>query len=219
VSARLERAVTRFRVQTAHNLLDEAFGAVAPDVVAHDLLLPLFTRVEQAGDPAVIRFAASLFETRLLAQSPGWDRIDGPLVVLACAPREERTLALIGLGLGLAARHCCVSYLGATTPARTLQASVREQDAALTVLSAELDDLDREERDGLRTLDLLVIGRAAESLALSLGAVAVSPDGAVAAELAYQRSPRAGDAASPSYRQSSDTDGSHVRDPHQRPGR
>ena len=37
VAARLERAIVRFRVQSAHNLLDEAFGAVAPDVVARDL--------------------------------------------------------------------------------------------------------------------------------------------------------------------------------------
>jgi hypothetical protein len=196
----LERAVVRFRVQAAHNLLDEAFGASSPDVVARDLVLPLFERVEAAGDPGVIRFAASLFEIRLLAQAGGWDRIDGPLVVLACAPREERTLPLIGLGLGLAARHCGVAYLGAMTPARTLQAAVHEQDVALTVLSAEHDDLQVDERAGLRTLDLQLIGRAAEALAASLGAAVVAPDGAAAAQLAHQRSPRRGDATSPPYR-------------------
>jgi hypothetical protein len=196
----LERAVVRFRVQAAHNLLDEAFGAAAPDVVARDLVLPLFERVEAAGDPAVIRFAASLFEIRLLAQAGGWDRIDGPLVVLACAPREERTLALIGLGLALAARHCRVAYLGAMTPARTLQASAREQDVALTVLSAERDDLQADERAGLRALELGLIGRAAEPLAATLGGAVVSPDGVAAAELAYQRSSRRDDAASPPYR-------------------
>jgi hypothetical protein len=196
----LERAVVRFRVQAAHNLLDEAFGASAPDVVARDLVLPLFERVEAAGDPAVIRFAASLFEIRLLAQAGGWDRIDGPLVVLACAPREERTLALIGLGLALAARHCRVAYLGAMAPARTLQATVHEQDVTLVILSAERDDLDADERAGLRTLELLLIGRAAEPLAASLGASIVSSDGAQVAELAHQRSPRRDDAASPRYR-------------------
>jgi hypothetical protein len=197
VAARLERAVVRFRVQAAHNLLDEAFGASAPDVVARDLVLPLFEHVEAAGDPAVVRFAASLFEIRLLAQAGGWDRIDGPLVVLACAPREERTLGLIGLGLALAARHCRVAYLGAMTPVRTLQTAVHEQDVALAILSAESDDLDADERAGLRTLDLQLIGRAAEPLAASLGAAVVSPDGARAAELAHQRSPRRDDAASP----------------------
>jgi hypothetical protein len=196
----LERAVVRFRVQAAHNLLDEAFGAAAPDVVARELVLPLFERVEAAGDPAVIRFAASLFEIRLLAQAGGWDRSDGPLIVLACAPREERTLALIGLGLALAARHCRVVYLGAMTPARDLQSSAREQDVALTVLSAERDDLHADERAGLRALDLGLIGRAAEPLAAALGGAVVSPDGVAAAELAYQRSSRRDDAASPPYR-------------------
>jgi hypothetical protein len=200
VAARLERAVVRFRVQAAHNVLDEAFGASAPDAVARDLVLPLFERLEVAGDPAVIRFAASLFELRLLAQAGRWDRIDGPMVLLACAPREERTLALIGLGLALAARHCRVAYLGALTPARTLRAAVHEQDVALTILSAERDDLDADERAGLRTLDLLLIGRSAEPLAASLGALAVPPDGALAAELAHQRSPRRDDATSPPFR-------------------
>jgi hypothetical protein len=196
----LERAVVRFRVQAAHNLLDEAFGAVAPDVVARDLVLPLLERVEAAGDPAVLRFAASLFEIRLLAQAAGWDRIDGPLVVLACAPREERTLALIGLGLALAARHCRVGYLGAMTPARTLQASAREQDVALTILSAERDDLRADELDALRALDLGLIGRAAEPLAAAVGGTVVAPDGVAAAELAHQRSPHRDDATSPPYR-------------------
>jgi hypothetical protein len=196
----LERAVVRFRVQAAHNLLDEAFGASPPDVVARDLVLPLFERLEEAGDPGVVRFATSLFEIRLLAQAGGWDRIDGPLVVLACAPRDERTLGLIGLGLALATRHCRVGYLGAMTPARTLQAAIHQQEVALAVLSAERDDLDAQERADLRALDLLLIGRAAEPLATSLGAAVVPPDGAVAAELAHQRSPRRDDAASPPYR-------------------
>src|SRR4051794_8016240 len=95
LAARLERALTRFRVQTAHNLLDEVFAVAPPDVIARDFVLPLFSRVESAGDPAVTRFACSLFEIRLLVQARGWERIDGPSVTLACAPRERRTLGLI----------------------------------------------------------------------------------------------------------------------------
>jgi hypothetical protein len=188
----------RFRVQAAHNLLDEALGAAAPDEVARELVLPLFERLETTGDRAVLRFAASLFEIRLLAQARGWDRIDGPLVVLACAPREERTLGLIALGLALAGRHCRVSYLGAMTPARTLHATVSEQPPALTVVSAERDDLVEGERTELRALDLRLIGRAADVLAVSLGGAVVSVDGTAAAELAHRRSPRRGDATSPS---------------------
>ncbi len=197
VRARLERAIVRFRVQSAHNLLDEAFGAAAPDVVARDLVLPLFEQLEQAGDPAVVRFAASLFEIRLLSQAGGWERIDGPPVVLACAPREERTLGLIALGLGLARRHCRVVYLGGTTPTRTVLTAVAEHEGAPAVLSVEHDDLETQERADLRTLDLGLIGRAAGSLAGPLEATVMGIDGAAVAAEAQRRSSRRGDDASP----------------------
>lgn len=199
LAASLERALVRFRVQAAHNLLDEALGGEAADVVARDLVLPLFERVEAAGDPAVIRFAASLFEIRLLVQARGWERIDGPVVTLACAPREERTLGLITLGLGLAARRCRIAYLGAVTPTPAL----RGQRAALTVVSAEADDLELTERDDLRALGAVLAGRAAPALAAALGTTALPPEpGAAieqAARLAHERSSRMGDAASPGH--------------------
>ena len=197
VAARLERAIVRFRVQSAHNLLDEAFGAVAPDVVARDLVLPLFEQLEHAGDDAVIRFAASLFEIRLLSQAGGWDRVDGPPVVLACAPREERTLGLIALGLALARRRCRIVYLGATTPARNVLAAVAEHEGAPAVLSAEHDDLEAQERADLRTLRLGVIGGAADALAGRLEGTVVGIDGAAVAAEAQRRSSRRGDDASP----------------------
>jgi hypothetical protein len=197
VAARLERAIVRFRLQSAHNLLDEAFGATAPDVVARDLVLPVFEQLEQGGDPVVVRFAASLFEIRLLLQASGWDHVDGPPVVLACAPREERTLGLIALGLGLARRRCRIVYLGATTPARTIAMAVAEHDGAPAVLSAEHDDLDAQERTHPRTLRLGLIGRAAGALAGPLDATVTSLDGAAVAAEATRRSSRRGDDTSP----------------------
>jgi hypothetical protein len=200
LAARLERALARFRVQTAHNLLDEAFAAGQPEVVARDFILPLFARVEAAADPAVTRFAASLFEIRLLVQARGWERIDGPRVTLACAPREQRTLALIALGLGLAGRHCRIGYLGGFTPT----AALIEQPAALVVLSADEDDLTLVERADLRGLAPLLIGRAAPALAPALGGTALPDDLEVAtvraASLAHRRSSRTGDATSPGGR-------------------
>ena len=80
LAARLERALVRFRIQSAHNLLDEAFAAAPPDVIARDFVVPLFDARRGGGDPAVTRFAASLFEIRLLVQARGWERIDGPRV-------------------------------------------------------------------------------------------------------------------------------------------
>jgi hypothetical protein len=197
LAARLERALARFRVQTAHNLLDEAFAAAQADIVAREFVLPLLDRVEAAGDPAVTRFAASLFEIRLLVLARGWERIDGPVVTLACAPREQRTLALIALGLGLAGRHCRISYLGGFTPTATLI----EQPAALVVISAEEDDLTAIERADLRALAPLLIGPAAPALAQALGGTALPDDLEAAtvrtASLARRRSSRTGDATSP----------------------
>ena len=197
LAARLERALVRFRIQAAHNLLDEAFAAAPPDVVARELVLPLYERAEASGDQAVVRFAASLFEIRLLVQARGWERIDGPCVVLACAPREQRTLALIALGLGLAERHCRIEYLGGFTPIATLA----EQNADLVVVVVEDDDLTPAERAALRALDPALMGRAAPALGRELRAVALPGDlesAAVrAASLARRRSSRTGDAASP----------------------
>jgi hypothetical protein len=200
LATRLERALTRFRIQAAHNLLDEAFSAGPADVVARELVLPLYDRVEAAGDPAVVRFAASLFEIRLLGQARGWERIDGPRVTLACAPREPHTLPLIALGLALAGRHCRMNYLGGFTPV----AAVAEQPADLLVLGIETDDLTPHERTALRALEPVLMGRAAPGLARELGAVALPPDLEVAAvraaSTARRRSSRPGDATSPAQR-------------------
>jgi hypothetical protein len=197
LTTRLERALTRFRIQAAHNLLDEAFSAAPPGAVARGLVLPLFERVEAAGDPAVIRFAASLFEIRLLIQGRGWDRIEGPCVTLSCAPREQRTLALITLGLGLAERHCRINYLGGFTPVATLA----EQSADVTVVCVESDDLTPQERARLRALGPLLMGRAAPELAEGLDAVALPTDLEAAtvraSAAARRRSSPMGDAPSP----------------------
>jgi len=200
LAERLERALVRFRSQSADNVLDEALAAAPADVVARELIVPLFARIEAGGDPAVIRFAASLFEIRLLGQARGWERIHGPRVALACAPREQRTLALITLGLGLAARHCRVEYLGGFTPITTLC----EQPKGLTVVAVHDDDLTPPERAALRDLAPALLGRAAPALAQELGTVALPADldaaAAQTASLAHERSSRTGDAASPGER-------------------
>ena len=171
-------------------------------------MLPLFERLEQAGDAGVVRFAVSVFEIRMLVQARGWERIDGPQVTLACAPREERTLALITLGLGLAARHCRIDYLGAATPITALH-------GGLIVVHADADDLDPRERDGLRAHRVVLTGRAAPGLAGALDLPALAPDPAAAVEqaasLAHRSSSRAGDAASPAdSRPSTGSDGAPV---------
>jgi hypothetical protein len=118
-------------------------------------------------------------------------------VALACAPREQHTLALIALGLGLAERHCRIGYLGGFTPIATLA----EQPADLIVVCVESDDLTPQERGALRALGPMLMGRAAPELAEGLGTVALPADLEAAAvrasAAARRRSSRMGDATSP----------------------
>ena len=94
-----------------------------------------------------------MFEIRLLVQARGWERIDGPQVTLACGPRDERTLGLIALGLGLAARRCRIDYLGAATPTTALHGDV---------IVVHVDgDAGAGERADLRALQAVLTGRAA----------------------------------------------------------
>ena len=88
---RLERAVRHYRMQAAHNLLDELLATQAPVAVVRDVAHPLLERLQAQGDPGTVRFATSLFEVRLLAHGRGWERINGPSVVLAggAAPRRR----------------------------------------------------------------------------------------------------------------------------------
>jgi hypothetical protein len=172
---RLERAIRRFRLQSAHNLLDEAFAAHAPEALLKQVGHPLLERLD---DPAARRFATSLLELRLLAHARGWDRVNGPTIVLACAPSDEDVLPSIALGIALAERGCCISYLGAATPVDVLAETVRRQQAALAVLSADSPALTRYEAHTLRRLEcpLIAIGGARATLANAVHATALDPD-------------------------------------------
>jgi hypothetical protein len=172
---RLERAVRRFRLQSAHNLLDEVFAAHPPETILKEIGRPLLQRLD---DPAAARFATSLLELRLLAHARGWERVNGPTTVLACAPHDEDVPALIALGIALAQRGCCISYLGAATPVDALAETVRAQSAALVVLSAASPTLTRYEAHTLRHLGcpLIAIGEARDTLETTVGATALDAD-------------------------------------------
>ena len=186
--ARLERALRRFRLQSAHNLLDEALATRSPPVFLSEVAEPVLARLE--SEPVAHGVATSMLEQRLLAQARGWEAGRGPLVVLACAPREERVLALVALGIELAERGCRISYLGAATPVSALRDAAREQRAALVVVSGAAADLTGPERGELRALaaerPLALIGRAAAAL-----------DAAGLARLAHAQSSPESDDASP----------------------
>lgn len=197
---RLERAVHRFRLQSAHNLLDEAFASVAADAFLRDVGQPLLERIE---DPAERRFALSLLELRLLAQAQGWERVHGPLVVLACTPNDDAVLELIALGVALADRHCRISYLGAATPVDALTEAVRHQEPAAVVLAAERATLTRRDGAELRALPcpLITVGPARAALAEAVGGTALDAQAVTTAAriagLARRQSSRRSDEPSP----------------------
>jgi hypothetical protein len=199
---RLERAVRRFRLQSTHNLLDEAFASHSPEVVLRDIGRPLLNRLEVSGDDAEERFARSVLELRLLAQARDWERVNGPLVVLASA--DENVLELVALGIALAERRCRITYLGATTPVEALLETVRHQHAAVAVLSTARGTLSRYDVSELKELGcpLVTIGAARTAVAKAAGGEPLDTRAATTAAhvagLARRESSRGSDEPSPS---------------------
>jgi MerR family transcriptional regulator, light-induced transcriptional regulator len=200
IVARLERAVRRFRLQMAHNLLDEALTSMPPAVVVRDVVLPLIDRLEEAGDEAAVRFASSALEARLLALARGWDSIAGPLAILACGPREHRVLELIGLGLGLAEARWRIAYLGAATPVSAIRETVRLDPPAAVVVSVGTPDLPPRDTLALRLLaresPLLLSGSAGPAVGHQLRCGSLPRDPCAAAAMLAAGSTARGDARS-----------------------
>jgi hypothetical protein len=204
LAPRLERAARRFHLQGAHNVLDEALTALPPPVLVREVVGPVLRRLHGDGEEGAARFAASLVEVRLLAQGRGWESLDGPPTVLACAPREEYVLELIGLGLTLADRGHRISYLGAATPTSVLRQATRDAEAAAVLVSAEQMDLRPREVMQLsliaRDVPVLTTGLACAEVAGAIGAHALpdDPGAAVAmlAGIARRRSSRRSDGGS-----------------------
>jgi MerR family transcriptional regulator, light-induced transcriptional regulator len=195
--------VRNFRLQAAHNLLDEALMALPPTVLVRRVVGPLLGRLQRDGDDAAARFAASLVEVRLLAHGRGWQSGSGPRVLLACVPRDEYVLDLIAFGLLLADRRCRIAYLGASTPTSMLRTATREGDVAALVLSAEVLDLRPREVMQLRLVGhhvpTFALGSACEPLARTSGAGVLPLDAVAAADLvtgAARGSPGASEGAS-----------------------
>jgi hypothetical protein len=176
--------VRHFRLQAAHNLLDEALTALPPPVIVREVVAPILRRLERDGDDGAARFTASLVEVRLLAQGRGWESVDGPRVVLACAPRDEYVLELIALGLALAEDGCRISYLGSATPTAVVRQATRSGGTCAVLLSGETLDLRAREAMQLqlvaRDVPILTAGRAAAELAQACGGQ-VLPDDTVSA--------------------------------------
>jgi DNA-binding transcriptional MerR regulator len=143
--AGLAAAVDRFDEAAAQALLDRAVAALSVDALLLELVLPylheLGTRWER-GETSIAQehFASGLLRGRLLGLARGWGLGVGPIALLACLPGEFHDLGLIVFGLALRARGWRIVFLGADTPAETIDTAAREIEPALVVLSAVSPD-------------------------------------------------------------------------------
>ena len=138
--AALAAAVERFDEAAAQALLDRAVAALSIDALLVELVLPYLHGLGagwERGETSVAQehFASGLIRGRLLGLARGWGLGVGPIALLACLPGEFHDLGLIAFGLALRARGWRIVFLGADTPAKTIDTAARMIDPALVVLS------------------------------------------------------------------------------------
>jgi len=156
----LRTALDGFDGAGAHSAFDRLLGAVSPEVVLTDVLLPYLRELGDrwvAGRASIAQehFATHLIRGRLLAIARDWDRGDGPALLLACIPGEAHDLGLIIFGILAARRGWRVTFLGADTPLDTLHATIRKIRPSLTVLVATKTALLAAQADDIRRLTAL----------------------------------------------------------------
>jgi methanogenic corrinoid protein MtbC1 len=148
-------ALARFDETSAQHVLERLFAAFTPMTVTRDALIPYMRDLGErwsAGRISVAQehFATNFFQARLLALARGWDRGLGPRALLACAPNEQHTLALIVFGIALHELGWRVTYLGADTPIEALVEAAEIIHPELTVMAATLSHRLHRHRTALR---------------------------------------------------------------------
>jgi MerR family transcriptional regulator, light-induced transcriptional regulator len=139
----IREALARFDETSAQRTLERLFAAFTPTTVTRDVLLPYMHELGEQWDAGLVtiaqeHFATNFFQARLLALSRGWDRGLGPRALLACAPDEQHTLALIVFGIALHELGWRITYLGAGTPVETLAEVAAIINPELTVMAATM---------------------------------------------------------------------------------
>jgi MerR family transcriptional regulator, light-induced transcriptional regulator len=139
----MRKALARFDETAAQRTLERLFVAFTPTTVMRDVLLPYMHELGEqwsAGRVSVAQehFATNFFQARLYAVARGWDRGLGPRALLACAPNEQHTIALVVFGIALHELGWCITYLGADTPIETLAEVAEAINPELTVVAATM---------------------------------------------------------------------------------
>lgn len=139
----MRRALVRFDETSAQRTLERLLAAFTPTTVTRDVLLPYMHDLGEewsAGRVTIAQehFATNFFQARLYALARGWDRGLGPRALLACAPNEQHTLALMVFGIALHEQGWRITYLGPDTPIETLTEVAELIDPDLTVVAATM---------------------------------------------------------------------------------
>jgi len=189
---RLAAALAEFDDAGANAVLDRLFAVHGPDVAMRDVIYPYLRALGEAWARAEIdvgqeHFASNLLQRRLLGLVPGWEHGAGPRAVLACAPGDQHSLGLTGLGVALRNRAWRVTYLGADTPIAMIARTAETLTPRLVVLSSTMADNLPPFEDELRALAAsvrLVLAGAGVSAALAqrVGAERLEMDPVTAAE-------------------------------------
>ena len=170
--SQLAAALAEFDDARANAVLDHLFAVHGPDVAMRDVIYPYLRALGEAWARAEIdvgqeHFASNLLQRRLVGLVPSWENGAGPRAVLACAPGEQHSLGLTGLGVALRNRGWRVTYLGADTPIATVARAAGTLAPRLVVLSSTMADTLPPYEDELRAL--------AASARLALAGAGVTP--------------------------------------------
>lgn len=137
----LSRGVEALDEPMTQAALDRLLETFALPQALSEVILPFLRRLGERWAVAEIdiaheHFASNVIGGRLRALARGWGAGVGPRAVLACQPGERHDLGLLCFGLALREHGWRITYLGADTPLRDVEAVCGELAPAIVVLCA-----------------------------------------------------------------------------------
>lgn len=145
LAAALLRAADHLDAAGVVEVLDRGFWLHGLAATVDDILLPALREigsrwVKREWDVAQEHLASTTIQGWLRAHQQRETRLlsTGPVVVLACGPEEQHTLALDAFAALLAHEGLTSLDLGAQTPAASLEATVTRVDPAAVVVSCQM---------------------------------------------------------------------------------
>ncbi len=140
-AARLLQAIESFDEALVQGVLDDAFEAFGVETTIGRVIMPVLSDVglgwrQDALAISREHFASNLIRARLLSLARLWGRGSGPVALLACPEGERHDISLIAFGLVLRSHGWRVVFLGADTPMKTIEDTVRQARPDLTVLAS-----------------------------------------------------------------------------------